>query len=126
MGKEEKEHQRVCKYLQTFYNDVIFTSDASGVRMPIGLSVKFSKLKSDRGIPDILILKANKKYHGLLIEMKRTGEVVYRKDGQLRKNEHLKEQSDLHKRLEKGGYYADFAIGYDQAVAIIDAYMKDM
>lgn len=125
-GKEEIEHRRVCEYLQLKYPKVVFTTDASGVRMPMGLAVKFSKLKSERGIPDLLVLKPNRKYYGLFIELKRTGETVFKKDGEIKSNEHYKEQLDVIHKLEQEGYYATFAIGYDQAVKIIDNYMKDM
>jgi len=124
MKKEESEHLQICNYIKAKYPDVIFTSDASGVRMPIGLSVKFSKLKSGRGIPDLLILEPRGDYSGLFLEIKRTNENIFKKDGGLKKNEHLYEQAIMLDRLKHKGYATYFAIGKEMAKQIIDDYMK--
>jgi hypothetical protein len=124
MRKEESEHLQICNYIKAQYPDVIFTSDASGVRMPIGLSVKFSKLKSGRGIPDLLILEPRGDYSGLFLEIKRTDEKIFKKDGTLRTDKHLKEQAKILDRLKHKGYATYFAIGTTRAIEIIDDYMK--
>ena len=119
---EYYEHSQVCQFLKLQYPDIIFTSDLSGVRLPVGLAVKVSRLKSDRGIPDLLIFEPRNGYHGLFIEMKRTGEKLLKKDGSF-KSDHLKEQCDLHIRLRSKGYYCEFAAGFDEAKKIIENYM---
>ena len=122
---EYSEHKAVCDYIKLQYPKVIFTSDLSGVWLPKGLAKKCKPLKSSRGIPDIIIFEARGGYHGLLIEMKRTGQGIYLKGtGKLKKNKHLQEQAILHWRLKKEGYYCDFAVGFDAAIEIIDWYMK--
>ena len=123
--KEEYEHLQICNYVKVIYPDVIFASDASGIWMPKRLAEKFSKLKSDKGIPDLLILEPKGKYAGLFIEIKRTGENIFKKDGSLRKNKHLEEQARILDRLKKKGYASYFAIGYNMAIEIIDDYMKE-
>lgn len=121
---EYNEHRAVCQYLRLQHPRVIFTSDGSGIRLPIGLAGKIKHLKSDRGIPDILIFEPKGAYHGLFIEMKKHDEKIYKKDGTLRKNEHLEEQAQILLRLTMKGYRAVFAIGRDAAMVEIDNYMK--
>ena len=58
---------------------------------------------------------------GLFIELKAVE--IYKKDGSLRANDHIREQADVLEALEKRGYVARFAVGFDQARSIIDAYM---
>lgn len=119
---EAIEHEMLCNYIKTNYSDVVFLSDASGLKMTMGQAVKWSRLKSHRGIPDLIILYPSSGYHGLMIELKRTGEKIYKKDGSL-KTDHLKEQDDVLRELRSQGYYATFAIGFSAATAIINNYM---
>ena len=122
---EYNEHRAVCQFIRYKYPDVIFTSDGSGVyNQSIGASVKLKMLKSSTGIPDIIILEARGVYHGLMIEMKSTGTAVFKKDGTIRANKHLQEQNDMLRRLSWKGYKAEFAIGLDEAIVLIDEYMK--
>ena len=116
--KEEHIHNQVVSYLKWQYPDLIFTSDASGLKLPMGLAVKFSKLKSGKGIPDLHILEPRKGYFGLFIELK--AETPYKRDGTLKKNEHLLEQQIVLNRLDKKGYVAKFATGFDEAKAITE------
>lgn len=62
-------------------------------------------------------------YHGLMIELKKTGEKIVKKDGTY-KTDHLKEQAEVLSKLQAQGYYAVFAIGFEQAKNIICQYMK--
>jgi len=71
--------------------------------------------------------------HGLFLELKKDGETLYpgpraKKrfksiDGKEYKNEHLMEQADVLFKLRKAGYAAEFAIGFDEAIRIIDEYL---
>lgn len=70
---------------------------------------------------------------GLFLELKKDGETLYpgpraKKrfksiDGKEYKNEHLMEQADVLFKLRKAGYAAEFAIGFDEAIRIIDEYL---
>ena len=122
--KEESEHKAICNYLRMQYPKVIFLSDLSGVKMSIGLAKKIKNLKCDRGIPDLIILHPKFRFSGLIIEIKATDEVIYKKNGELRKSEHLEEQQDMINRLNKIGYCAKFGVGFDECKRIIDWYME--
>jgi len=126
MAKTEESIQiSVCKYLKLFYPDVIFTCDlSSGMKLTIGQSVKSAKMRSSRGLPDIMILEPRGEgefgYCGLMLELKATGN----KNGTVKASDHTREQQEILNRLEKKGYMAKFAIGFSEAQKIIDFYLS--
>ena len=73
--------------------------------------------------------------NGLFLELKKDGETLFpgprakkrflSLDGKEYKNEHLQEQADVLFKLRKAGYAAEFAIGFDEAIKIIDEYLGD-
>jgi hypothetical protein len=115
--------QRVCLYLRTHYPEVIFRSDfASGLKLTIGQAKLHKSLQSSRAWPDLVIYEPRGSYQGLCIELKREGVVLFKKDGTLRADEHVREQAAMLKALRDRGYYAYFAVGYDAAVRLIEDY----
>lgn len=61
--------------------------------------------------------------NGLFIELKREGTKIYRKDGKLVADAHIREQFDLLEELADNGYEAEFACGFEEAKRIIDDYL---
>lgn len=122
---EEHIHRRVCRYLKLQYPKVMFSTDLSGIKLPIGLAKKIKNLKSHRGYPDLMIFEPRKGFHGLFIELKDYDSPPYKKNGELRKNPHLQEQAEIIRMLKKRNYQAHFATGDEQAMDIIDKYLKE-
>jgi hypothetical protein len=123
---EKIEHKQIVAYIKAQYPNVIFRTDYSaGIKLRIGQAVAHQQLQSCKGFPDITIFHANDKYHALLIELKKTGEKLFKKDGITFKSEHLEQQNKVHKQLLKSNYYATFAIGFLEAKQIIDNYFKN-
>ena len=120
---EALEHEMLCGYMRTNFPHVVFLSDASGIKMTMGQAIKWKGMRSSNGIPDLIILHPNSIFFGLMIELKKTGEKIYKKDGSL-KTDHLKEQDEVLKKLRAKGYYATFAVGFNEAKKIIIEYMK--
>ena len=60
---------------------------------------------------------------GLFIELKKAGTRIYRKDGRLVSDAHIREQLDMLEQLRQRGYVAEFACGFDEAKKIIDEYL---
>jgi len=121
----EKDLQiNVCSWLKLQYPDVIFTSESSGLRLTMGQARSLAKQRSGKGLPDLMILEPRGDYSGLFIELKREGEKVFRRDGQIRSDVHLQEQYNIINRLNNKGYLAGFAIGFDEARNMITKYMK--
>jgi len=120
--KEEQVQRVVCNHIRTKYPDVVFISDLSGIKLPIGLARKVSGLKSSRGIPDLFIAEPRGEYHGYFIELKRANVKLYKKDGSF-VNEHISEQYHLLSKLNSKGYLASFCMGTDDAIQAIDKYL---
>tara|TARA_R110000868_G_scaffold128010_1_gene335938 strand:- start:1727 stop:2101 length:375 start_codon:yes stop_codon:yes gene_type:complete len=123
MKHEEALQMAVCTYIKLQYPNTIFTSESSGLKLTIGQSVKAKKMRSSDKLPDLWILCPNKHYHGLFIELKT--DPIYKKDMATFKTDHIKSQAKTIKRLCDLGYYAEFAIGFKEAKALIDIYMND-
>lgn len=69
-----------------------------------------------KGLPDYQILVSNKKWHSLFIEMK------------TKKEKNIKQKNDQIEfidKLIKSGYYATFAYGWEDAMDVVNRYLKD-
>jgi hypothetical protein len=121
---EANEQMLIVQYLKLQYPNVIFNCDMSGIKLSIGQAVKQKKLGMPKGYPDLFIAEPNDKYHGLFIELKKSGTKLKKKDGSYI-NEHIEEQAEMIHRLQERGYYATFCIGFDEAKQTIDNYFKN-
>lgn len=119
---EYQEQVALCTYLRYQYPRLIFFSDLSGVRLPMGLAKKIAPLKCSRGIPDMFLAHPAHGLHGLFVELKRTGTKLYKKDGTY-KDERLERQAQILESLRADGYRAEFCLGYKDAKALIDWYL---
>lgn len=88
-------------------------------------AIKAKNLRSSRAFPDLVIYEPRRGFYGLFLELKRTGEKIHRRDGTIRADQHLQEQSEMLQALETRGYCARFAIGYTEAKTIIDWYFNE-
>jgi hypothetical protein len=135
---EESLQRQVCTYLRRQYPHVLFRSDyASGLRLTQNQARIHASLQSGKGWPDLFIpYPADHKqkdgslrhYHGLFIELKTEGTTVYLKNGpnkgKLTTNEHIQVQAATMKQLYNAGYYANFAVGIDEAIKMINWYFQ--
>lgn len=131
--------QQVADYIRLQYPDVIFHSDfGSGIKLTMGQAIKQKRLNGGRrSWPDMFIAEQSVRhedvsdhaigewnYAGLFIELKREGTRIFKKDGKLVADEHIREQFDMLHDLRARGYAAEFACGFDEAKKLIDDYMK--
>jgi len=123
-ASEESLQTAVSSYIKLQFPDVMFTAESSGIRLTIGQAVKAKKQRSQRGLPDMIILEPRGKYHGLCLELKKEGSSPFKKDGTLKAGQHLLEQSHAIRELKKRGYFACFCSGFYQSKEMIDAYMR--
>lgn len=120
--------QQVCDYLRLRFPGTMWRSDyASGLKLTQPQAVKHKRLQSGRAWPDLQIAEPahfdHGEYHGLFIELKKEGVVIWKKDGTMRSDPHLLEQAAVLAELRRRGYRAEFAVGFDQAKALIDSYL---
>lgn len=122
--REQNVHAAICVYLKLNYKNAIFHSDASGMRLTIGQAVALKKTRSHDRIPDLFIAEPIGNFSGLYLEIKKSKEELYTKKGDIKKNAHFEEQKETLKALNKRGYLALFAAGFDHGKEIIDAYFE--
>lgn len=117
----------VSEFLLRKYPKVIFRFDiGADVRLTQGQAARAKKLqgKWSKGYPDLFIAEPNEYYHGLYLELKATGNNPYRKDGTLKKNEHLERQNYIHEILRDKGYQVMFTTGLKESIEAIESYME--
>lgn len=123
---EENLHLKICDYLRKNYPDVLFRTDfSSGMKMSPGQAAKHKKFQKSRAWPDLFIAESNILASGLFLEIKAENVIVFKRNGEIRKNKHLIEQDKMLKELSKKGYRARFAIGYNQAIFEIQQYLGE-
>ena len=141
---EEVLHQKVVNYLKTNYPGLLFRTDfAAGIKLTIGQAKKHAGLQAGRAWPDLFIATPMYKdqlvdFYGLFIELKKEGtQLVREKDasrvlkGETERrlkgdwwDKHIEEQADVLQMLKLNGYCATFAVGYEDAINVIDRYLN--
>lgn len=148
MTSEADLQVQVADYLRLQYPEVMFHSDyGSGIKLTMGQAIKQKRQNGGRRAwPDMFIaepkgVKASCKViqpgdsvikswqfieqkYGLFIELKKAGTRIFKKDGTLVSDQHIREQYDTLEALRKRGYEAKFACGFDEAKEIIDNYLR--
>lgn len=125
---EEGIQRRVCSYIRNHYPHVFFYSDyAAGLRLTMNQARVRKSLQSGNSSPDIFIASPQRGYSGLFIELKKEGTTIYvtqgKRKGKIVSNPHIMAQAAVLDSLNKAGYLARFAVGYDAAIDLIDGYM---
>ena len=125
MTSEHDLYTMLADYLRYNYKDIIWRFDlAADLKLTIGQARKHKRLQQHRGYPDLFIAEPRGKYHGAYIELKKAGTRIFKKNGTLVADEHIREQFDTLEQLRRKGYVAEFACGFDEAKRIIDEYLR--
>lgn len=136
---EQTLHLHVAEYLKWQYPNVIFRTDyAAGLKLTKRQAGQHKALQSGRAYPDLFIAavippetgggklsitRPHPGYSGLYIELKAEGETLQRKNGNWA-SRHIAEQAATLAQLTAAGYYATFAVGFNQAKQLIDWYLS--
>lgn len=124
MRPETKLQIEVCEFLQDNYPSVVFHSDLSaGAALSIGQAVMNKRLQFSNGMPDLYILEPRNGFSGLMLELKREGFKLMKKDASW-SDERVEKQSIILAFLRSKGYRAEFAIGLAEAKRIINLYLS--
>ena len=117
---------QVADYLRLQCPSVMFHSDfGSGIKLTMGQAIKQKRQNGGRRAwPDMALAEPRGKYHGAYIELKKAGTRIFKKDGTLVADKHIREQFDTLEALRQRGYKAEFACGFDEAKKLIDEYLK--
>lgn len=132
-GRIETEAQlqeRIATYIRLQCPTVLFHSDfGSGVKLTPGQAIKQKRQNGGRRAwPDMFIAEPwiaedGRGAYGLFIELKRQGTRLKKKNGEWA-SPHIAEQAGVLDKLTERGYKAEFAVGFEEAKAIIDAYLR--
>lgn len=127
MPKNQPEFELQCavaEYLRRQYPNVMFLSDVrASLKLTGPQQVRQKKLQADNfAMPDMVIFKPSYGFHGLFLEFK--AETPFKKDGTLKKNEHLEAQATAIERLENLDYLAMFVWDFERAKEFIDTYLQ--
>ncbi len=110
--------------MQVQFPKVLYRFDlASDQKLSIQQATRNSHLhgKYSKGYPDMIILAQNGSYGALFIELKVTS--PFKKNGELKKSEHLENQARFHNELEARGYKAVFTTGFEETIEAIREYL---
>lgn len=121
---ESELQANVALYIKMQYPEVLFHSDfGSGIKLK-PWQAKAQKIQNGgrRAWPDMFIAEPKKNYHGLFIELKKEGTRLKKKNGDWASS-HIEEQCEVLNTLEALGYKAKFAVGLEEALALIDDYL---
>jgi hypothetical protein len=126
---EKQLHSQICQYIKIQYQNIIFNTDLSGIKLSIGQAKQLKFLRSSKGIPDIVIYHpmqiGQTTFYGLFLEVKKESPYKKMKTGYvIKENEHLREQKFIIDRLCELGYIACFVWSFDMAKNLIDNYLK--
>lgn len=108
--------------MQVNHSEVIFRFDlAADLKLTIGQAKRNKELhgKFNKSYPDVFIAKCMHGYGGLYLELKKDS-----KDATVQDSQHVRDQDAMHKRLRQAGYKCVFAVGLEEAIEIVDDYLK--
>jgi hypothetical protein len=111
---EYVEQAQFAEWLDRNYPVLLWSASAGGMRTSIGTATKMKRMGYKRGIPDIQIFEPVGEKKGLFIELKRTqGGTV------------SSEQKVWLEKLNKRGYVAVVAKGFEQAKEVVKLYFLE-
>lgn len=144
--KETSVYESVARYMRFAHPTTIFHFDLSGIWTPSHVQRNLYGRLNSRAWPDLFIagygstqaetMLAQRTLngplepvhinvvpkHGLFIEIKRDGTRLKKRDGTWA-SDHIAEQAAMLESLRKQGYMAEFAVGTDETIKLIDAYL---
>ena len=140
-SSEHNLYEQIARYLQLQYPNVIYRFDVGAdLKLTPGQAAKHKRLHPERGYPDLYIAESRENvnskdwngivrewgfYFGLYLEIKTESNSPYKKDGTLKKDQHLEEQARMLEKLRARGYKAEFGVGFEGCKKIIDEYLRN-
>lgn len=134
--KEDHLYEQIAQYMNLKHPAIIYHFDLSGLWTPSHKARNLYGRLNRRAWPDLLMALPRRApiealdhgiiqsdtYSGLFLELKREGTRLKKRDGSWA-NDHVAEQAVVLEQLAEQGYIAQFAVGFEQAVDIIESYI---
>ena len=117
---------KIATYLREHHPTIPFQVDLSGEALSKTAAVRSSKNRAGLfKMPDLTIYVKKGNYGCLMLELKKLSAHPLKKDGTLKKNEHIELQARSIEWLRKYGQKADFGVGFSDVVDKINKYLTD-
>ena len=118
-------HKACIEYLELACPDVFFYSDLNGIRVTRGTAgkIKAIQMKYNKWL-DIFLPEPRRQYHGLFIELKNGPQKVFKKDGSLKRDDHLEAQQATIDHLIAKDYYACFSSTFEHFTETVNWYLS--
>jgi hypothetical protein len=116
---------RISDYLREYHPTIPFQMDMSGEHLSKVAATRSAKNRA--GLykqPDLTVYVKKGKYGCLMLELKKLSAHPLKKDGTLKKNEHIELQARSIEWLRKYGMCSDFAVGYEDTIKKINDYLS--
>ena len=123
---EQQLTSKIAEYMRTYHPTIPFQVDLSGEKLSKAAASRSSKSRAEMyKQPDLTIYVKKGKFGTLMLELKKLSTHPLRKDGKLKKSEHLEIQASSIEWLRKYGQCADFGVGYKDTIEKINKYLTD-
>ena len=121
-NEEYQLYKDIALYMKYQYPNVLYRFDMAGLNLSKAQAGMNKAIQQRRGWSDLFIAEPRGEFHGLFVELKKEGESLTKKNGEP-VTDHVQEQINCLNLLRCKGYYAEFAIGWDEAKKVIDWYL---
>lgn len=123
IASEKTIQGQLCQYLQIQYPGIKYRTDKNGVKVGWKQIRTQSLEKGESGFPDIIIREKRKGFGALVIELKKDDASPFKKDGTLKKDDHLAQQQEWLDWFTELGCKAQFSVGFEATKELIDWYL---
>lgn len=115
---------QICQWLDYQHPNVEYMSDTVAfLKLTMPQAIRNKKIqKAGFKCPDLILFEPRGEYHGMFIELKVT--TPWKKNGDLKKSDHLAGQWKTILALRERGYWADFSWGFERTTELINKYLK--
>lgn len=111
LSEDQIQAQAVEWFRLQYPNDLMFAVPNGGKRH-IATAIKMKRTGALAGVPDLFLARANRKYPGLFIEMKKP------------KGRLTPSQKEVIPIIESKGYLVEVCFSFEDFKDIVDSYMK--
>ena len=125
--KEQKIAIQLSQWLQKEHKNLLWRFDiAADLKLTIGQATKNKELNPHKKYPDFFLAETTYIHGGLYLELKTSRDEVFnKKNGEMKKSEHVQGQRIMLEILKCKGYKAEFAFGLEDAKRQISQYIKE-
>lgn len=122
-------YEQLAQYVALKYPNILSHFDLSGVHNPSHKTRNlYARLNVRRGFPDfalyhsVMMPDSTNVYFGLFLEIKAPGIRLKKRDGSW-SNSHVAEQAAVLDALQEAGYIAQFAVGLEECIELVESYL---